>query len=92
MNDHIRSLLMKAQGIATSAAMAGHSAQDAILYAANDEIIELEREKERVLAETETLRAKIKELEQRNTARTKLNLFRNIKFLNINKQISNEKD
>lgn len=89
MNDRIRSLLVK---ISSTAPLNGRSYQDAILYAASDAIDEIEREREFALAEAKSLKAKIEELEQRNTMRTKLNLFRNIKFLNINKLINNEKD
>lgn len=92
MNDRIRKLLVRASSAASLGAMNGRGYQDAILYAASDEIDEIEREKELVLAEVKSLKAKIEELEQRGSMRTKLNLFRNIKFLNINKLINNEKD
>lgn len=92
MNDRIRRLLIKMQSAASLEAMNGRGYQDAILYAASDEIDEIEREKELALAEAESLKAKIEELEQRSSMHTKLNLFRNIKFLNINKLIDNEKD
>lgn len=92
MNDRIRRLMIRAQTAASLEALNGRSTQDAMFYAVCDEITEVEREKECALAEAESLRAKVKELEQRSTIRTKLNLFRNIKFLNINKLINNEKD
>lgn len=92
MNDHIRKLLARASSTASLGALNGRSYQDAILYAASDEIDEIEREKELALTEVKSLKAKIEELEQRSSMRTKLNLFRNIKFLNINKLIDDEKD
>lgn len=92
MNDRIRELLVRASSTASLSALNGRSYQDAILYAASDEIDGIEREKELALAEVKSLKARIEELEQRGSMRTKLNLFRNIKFLNINKLINNEKD
>lgn len=92
MNDRIRKLLVRASSTASLSALNERSYQDAILYAASDEIDGIEREKELALAEVKSLKAKIEELEQRSSMRTKLNLFRNIKFLNINKLIDNEKD
>lgn len=93
MDDHLSRILTRARYTLSAMAMSGKvNQEEALLYAAYDEIRELERENERVSSEAKTLREKIKELEQRNTTRTKLNLFRNIKFLNINKLIDNEKD
>lgn len=95
MNDRIRKLLVRASSTASLSTLKGISYQEAILYAASDEIDGIEREKELALAEVKSLKARIEELEQleqRGSMRTKLNLFRNIKFLNINKLINNEKD
>lgn len=92
MNDRIRKLLVRASSTASLSALSGRSYQETILYAASDEIDGIEREKELALAEVKSLKARIEELEQRGSMRTKLNLFRNIKFLNINKLINNEKD